>query len=132
MESPSIKSKEPNPRLAAVALKRFALSREMPPRLTVGALCLDCRAFDLKIGDRAVQLTPAEFDLLYYLMSRAGQVFSAEHLLCAIWQYPPGAGRRELIRAHVKNLRVKIEQNPTEPTYLRTIGRLGYTISDKA
>jgi DNA-binding response OmpR family regulator len=89
---------------------------------------LNCRTFDLRVGDRVVVLTPAEFELLYCLMSHAGRILSAEQLLCQVWQYPPGTGRSELIRAHIRNLRIKIERNSREPEYLRTIGRRGYTI----
>ncbi len=116
------------PTRAPRARRKFAGAPAAPPRLTVGALCLNCRAFDLQIDDRTVLLTPAEFELLYYLMSHAGEVFSAEQLLCQVWGYAPGAGRAELIRAHIKNLRAKIEPNPQAPTRLRTVGRLGYTI----
>ena len=110
--------------------QKLPRSRDTASHLIVGALRLNCRTFDLRVGDRMVLLTPAEFELLYYLMSRAVQVFSSEQLLRELWQYPPGAGRPELIRAHIKNLRIKIEQNPREPEYLRTIGRSGYTISE--
>lgn len=116
---------------AALTLRRIARSQEMPPRLTAGALCLNCRTFDLTVEGRIVPLTPAEFELLYYLMSRAGQVFSAEQLLREIWHYPPGTRRPEVIRAHIKNLRGKIEQNPKVPVFLRTVRHMGYTIDDK-
>jgi DNA-binding response OmpR family regulator len=116
---------------SALTLRKVARSQEMPPRLTVGALGLNCRTFDLTVEGRIVPLTPAEFELLYYLMSRAGQVFSAEQLLRDLWHYPPGAGRPELIRAHIKNLRGKIEQDPRAPAFLRTVGHRGYTIGDK-
>lgn len=111
------------------ARRKFAGAPDAPPRVTVGALRLNCRTFDLQVDDRTVLLTPAEFELLYYLMSRAGEVFSAEQLLREVWGYAPGAGRAELIRAHIKNLRAKIEPNPQAPTRLRTVGRLGYTIA---
>ena len=109
--------------------RKLLRSRGAASQLIVGALCLNCRTFDLQVGSRTVLLTPAEFDLLYYLMSRSEQVISSEQLLHEVWQYPSGAGHPELIRAHIKNLRVKIEQNPKEPVFLRTIGRNGYTIS---
>ena len=105
-------------------------SRETQPSLTVGALCLNFRTCNLRVGDRVVLLTPSEFELLHYLMSRVGQVLPAEQLLCQVWQYPPGTGRSELIRAHIKNLRIKIERNSREPEYLRTIGRRGYVICE--
>lgn len=126
-----LQSGEPKVQNASRARRKLIRSRDASSRLIVGALCLNCRTFDLQIGDRVVILTPAEFELLYYLMSRAGQVFSSEQLLHEVWQYPPGAGRSELIRAHIKNLRSKIEQNPREPEYLRTIGHIGYTISER-
>jgi DNA-binding response OmpR family regulator len=122
-------SAEPQVQNAPRPRQKLPRSRDIASHLIVGALCLNCRTFDLQVGDRVVLLTPTEFELLYHLMSGAGQVFSAEQLLCQVWQYSPGAGRPELIRAHIKNLRIKIEQNPKEPAYLRTIGRSGYTIS---
>jgi DNA-binding response OmpR family regulator len=99
--------------------------------LIVGALSLNCLTFDLRVGDRVVVLTPAEFALLHYMMSNAGQVLSTEQLLCQVWQYPPGSKRSVLIRAHIKNLRIKIERNSREPEYLRTIGHRGYTIGER-
>jgi DNA-binding response OmpR family regulator len=131
MELLSLKSKEPQRRNAARARRKPLRSRELPPRLIVGSLCLNCRTFDLVVDGRTILLTPAEFELLYYLMSRAGQVFSAEQLLRQVWGYPPGTGRTELIRAHIKNLRSKIEQNPKEPVCLRTVGHMGYTIGER-
>ncbi|MCL4393802.1 MAG: winged helix-turn-helix domain-containing protein [Chloroflexi bacterium] len=121
---------EPQPRATALNLRRLTQSRDLPPVVVVGSLCLSCLTFDLKVGSKTVLLTPAEFQLLFHLMSHAGQVFSSEQLLCEVWGYSPGAGRPELIRAHVKNLRIKIENNPRAPIYLRTVGAYGYTIGD--
>jgi DNA-binding response OmpR family regulator len=122
-------SVEPHVQDAPHPRPKLRRSRDTATQLIVGALRLNCRSFNLQVGDKMVELTPAEFELLHFLMSRAGLVFSAEELLCQVWQYPPGAGRPDLIRAHIKNLRIKIEQNPKEPAYLRTIWRSGYTIS---
>ena len=109
-------------------LKKIYLSPGLPARLEVGSLCLDCRTFELRINSRAIRLTPAEFNLLYHMMSRPGEIFSAEQLLAQVWQYPPGMGRTVLVRAHIKNLRNKIEDDPKNPARLKTIGHLGYTI----
>jgi DNA-binding response OmpR family regulator len=128
MKSVLLQAGEPKVRNAPRARRKLIQSRDASSRLIVGALCLNCCTFSLKVGNKMVAPTPAEFELLYYLMSRPGQVFSAETLLRDVWQYSPGAGRPELIRAHIKNLRIKIEQNPKEPAYLRTIRRSGYTI----
>lgn len=130
MESLSLRPRARNPRVAPPTPTRILRLQQLPPHVAVGPLRLNCRTFDLTVETRTVSLTPAEFELLYYLMSRAGQVFSAADLLCEVWGYLPGAGRPELIRAHVKNLRIKIEPNPREPAYLRTVGHQGYVIGD--
>ena len=112
-------------------VRRKMIELRGTPHLIVGALSLDCRTFCLRVDGRVVLLTPAEFELLYCLMSRAGQVLTPDQLLSQVWQYPPGTGRSGLIRAHIRNLRMKIEQNSREPEYLRTIGRRGYTMGEK-
>jgi len=101
---------------------------EAPARLNVGSLCLNAQTFEVSLPDKTVRLTPVEFELLYFLMSHPGQVFTAEQLLREVWQYPPATGSPELVRVHIKNLRGKIEPDPKHPSYLRTIGRFGYTI----
>lgn len=103
--------------------------QEQPAELVAGDLRLDCRTFEVTTGDKdGILLTPTEFDLLYYLMSNAGQVFSSERLLQEVWDFPYDTGSTDLVRAHIKNLREKIEPNPRTPVYLRTIPRHGYTI----
>ena len=113
-----------------IQVKKIYQSPGLPAQLIVGSLCLDCRAFEIRTDGRAIRLTPAEFDLLYYMMSRPGEIFSAEELLSLVWQYPPGMGQTMLVRAHIKNLRHKIEDDPKNPMRLKTVGHLGYMISD--
>jgi DNA-binding response OmpR family regulator len=119
---------ELNLRVKALLRRGFAKPIETPPRLMVGPLSLNCHTFELTVGDKTVLLTPVEFELLYFLMSHAGKIFSAEQLLRQVWQYPPGTGSPELVRAHIRNLRIKIEPDPKSPVYLKTVGRFGYAI----
>jgi two-component system, OmpR family, response regulator RpaA len=114
--------------LRVKALLRRGKSPNAPSILTSGPLSLDCHTFDLTLENKTVLLTPVEFELLYFLMSHAGQVFSAEQLLSEVWQYPPGTGSPELVRTHIKNLRNKIEPNPKDPLFIKTAGRFGYTL----
>lgn len=97
-------------------------------QLQVGDLVLDCNTFEVTVKDRRVSLTPVQFDLLYYLMSHAGQVLSAQQLLQDVWDYPYDAGSPDLVRVHIKNLREKLEPDPSAPVYLRTIQGHGYAI----
>lgn len=119
---------ELNLRVKALLRRGASKPTEMPPQLTVGSLVLNCRTFELRTNQKQVLLTPVEFELIFYMMLKAGQVLATEQLLRQVWQYPPGTGSPELVRAHIKNLRTKIEPNPKEPVYVKTVGRFGYTI----
>jgi DNA-binding response OmpR family regulator len=101
-----------------------------PKEIKVGELCLDCRKFTLRTPDKVVLLTPIEFDLMLYMMRYAGEVFSPRRLLQAVWGYPSGAGSTDLVRVHVKNIREKIEADPSAPHYIRTVPRHGYTVGE--
>ena len=113
-------------------LRRFtrAPAEEQTAELVVGDLRLDSRTFEVTTSKKkGILLTPTEFDLLYHLMSYPGQVFSSDRLLQEVWDFPYDTGSTDLVRAHVKNLREKIEPNPRSPMYVRTIPRHGYMIS---
>ena len=105
-------------------------AQEAPFVIEADGLSLDVRTFEVTTREKTVLLTPTEFDLLYHLMANAGQVFSSERLLQEVWDFPYDTGSTDLVRAHVKNLRDKIEPNPREPTYLRTVPRHGYVIAE--
>jgi len=114
------------------ALLRYSTAVVPTGTLRVGDIEADPDRATVQVGDRAVELTPVEFELLYYLMSYAGQVIPTETLLQEVWGYPPGTGNSSLVRMHILNLRRKIEQNSKSPKYLRTVPRHGYTLSEKA
>jgi len=98
--------------------------------LTVGELRLDRHKFTLTTPEKTVLLTPVEFDLLFYLMSHPGQVFSPDKLLQAVWGYPAGTGCSDLVRVHIKNIREKVEVDPSQPRHIRTIQRHGYIVGE--
>ena len=100
------------------------------PRLQVGALVLDSSTHQVTIGDNApIQLTATEHRLLRYMMEHANQALSPQHLLEAVWDYPPHTGDPDLVRAHVRNLRAKIDRVEADRTFIRTIHGVGYMIS---
>ncbi len=96
--------------------------------LCVGSLELDSQAYTLKTPEKQVLLTPTEFELLYHLMAHAGEIFSSERLLREVWDFPYNTGSTDLVRAHIRNLREKIEPEPRKPVYLLTVQRHGYVI----
>lgn len=109
-------------------LRRVRTSLPDVEILRVGDLALNTKTFILQAGDKEVLLTPVEFQLMHHLMLHSGEVFSSERLLQDVWGYPAGAGSSDLVRAHVRNLRNKIEPEPAEPVYLQTVSRHGYTV----
>jgi DNA-binding response OmpR family regulator len=91
---------------------------------------LDRRKFTVTTREKTVLLTPVEFDLLAFLMSHPGQVFSPGRLLQSVWGYPPETGSNDLVRVHIKNIREKIEVDPSSPRYLCTVSHHGYTVEE--
>jgi DNA-binding response OmpR family regulator len=119
-------------RVRAILRRTKGEKQEAPPSIIeVGEYSLDVQAFKLMGPEGEVVLTPVQFDLLYHLMSHAGQVFSPERLLQEVWDYPHDTGSPDLVRVHIKNLREKVEVDPSAPTFIRTIKGHGYTISEQ-
>lgn len=114
---------------------RAVLRRILPPAqaepdiLKVGGLSLNRRTYEARAGSKVSLLTPIEFELLHHLMTHVGEVFSSEQLLQDVWEYPAGTGDPALVRMHIKNIRDKIEREPRQPHFLRTVSRHGYTIA---
>jgi len=94
-------------------------------RISVGALELDSEAMSLTVSGALVPTTLTEFRLLEHLMRHAGQVFSRDQLLDAVWQEARYVTDRS-VDVYVRRLRGKIEQDPENPRYLRTIRGAGY------
>lgn len=105
---------------------------EQVNEVVVGNVVLDCRTFKVTTPYQTILLTNVQFDLLYHLMSHADQVFNSQQLLQDVWDYPRDTGSPELVRAHIKNLREKIEPSPADPIYIKTIQGHGYSFSSEA
>jgi DNA-binding response OmpR family regulator len=80
---------------------------------------------------RSVPLTTLEFDLLYFMASRPGRVFSREALMEQVWGSDRVVDDRS-IDSLVSRLRHKLERNPAEPRYVQTVWGAGYRFSESA
>lgn len=120
--------------LAELRARVYALLRRSAREAQTGAviqlneLKLDSDTYQVYIKGFRIQLTSTEHRLLRYLMENPNRALSPGHLLQAVWEYPPNTGDPDLVRAHVRNLRAKIEKN-TDRRYIRTIHGVGYMIS---
>lgn len=118
--------------LRVKAIMRRVVPPESKPDNTdvvAGDVILDTRSFQVTTPHGTALLTNVQFDLLYHLMSNADQVFNSQQLLQDVWDYPRDTGSPELVRAHIKNLREKIEPEPSNPRYIRTVQGHGYTFT---
>lgn len=80
-------------------------------------------------GEREVTLKPKEFDLLLHLARHSGQVLSAEQLIEQVWGYD-SLGDTGTVRVHVRSLREKLEDDPSNPTLIETVRGVGYRLAD--
>ena len=88
-------------------------------------LRIDCEGRRVFIGDREINLTAKEFDVLELLVFNPNKVYSRENLLNIVWGYEyPGDVRT--VDVHIRRLREKIEKNPSEPKYVHTKWGVGY------
>ena len=96
-----------------------------PSVLTYGELTLNEEYRRVYVGDREINLTGREFDVLELLARTPGKVYGREELLKEIWgeEYP---GDVRTVDVHVRRLREKLESNPSEPHYVRTKWGTGY------
>jgi DNA-binding response OmpR family regulator len=123
--------KELNARVRAL-LRRSPPVQETTSLLRVGDLILDGNTFQVTTPDnRNIQLTSTEFRLLHHLMSAPDQAHSVRDLLDKVWEYPSGAGDPDLVRAHIRNLRAKLEPDSSQPLYIHTIHGVGYMVKAK-
>ena len=92
-------------------------------------LRIDCESRRVFIGDREINLTAKEFDVLELLVFNPNKVYSRENLLNIVWGYEyPGDVRT--VDVHIRRLREKIEKNPSEPKYVHTKWGVGYYFQD--
>lgn len=109
-------------------LRRGKRDQDTSAVVQIGELLLDSDTYQVRVGPSSIQLTSTEHRLLRYLMEHVNQALSLSHLLQAVWEYPPNTGDPDLVRAHIRNLRAKIEED-TDKKYIRTIHGVGYMIS---
>jgi two-component system KDP operon response regulator KdpE len=111
------------------ALNRNCASCKEEVRFSVGDLHLDASRHLVRKRGRPLHLTPKEFTLLHNLMMNAGKPVPHRKLLRSVWGSQYGCAR-ESLRIFVRQLRIKIEDNPANPKYLLTEPNIGYRFAE--
>src|ERR1051325_4063950 len=96
-----------------------------PAVIRTGDLEIDSLAMTLIVRGEAMTATATEFRLLHYLARHAGRVFTRDQILDAVWRETAFVSPRS-VDVYVRKLRTKIEVDPEEPRYLRTVRGAGY------
>ena len=97
--------------------------------LTIAGLAMDPVARDARLHGARLDLTPREFDLLYFFARQPGKVFSRMDLLNAVWGYQH-EGYEHTVNTHINRLRAKIEADPAQPARILTVWGRGYKFAE--
>ncbi|WDD92091.1 response regulator transcription factor [Burkholderia sp. FERM BP-3421] len=97
-------------------------------RLELGGLSIDPVMREVTVDGARIELTPREFDLLYFFAQHPGKVYSRMDLLNAVWGYQH-EGYEHTVNTHINRLRAKIEPDPAQPARILTVWGHGYKLA---
>lgn len=92
-------------------------------------LTLDTESFSAKLNGDNIQLTSKEFDILKLFMMNQSRVFTKEQIYELIWK-DDYFGNENVINVHIRRLREKVEDDPSNPQYIQTIWGIGYKLEE--
>ncbi|MDM5315600.1 response regulator transcription factor [Fictibacillus sp. b24] len=104
-------------------------TKEEVEHLRIGEVDIYPENYEAYFKEKALELTPKEFELLVYLARHKSRVLSREQLLSAVWNYD-FVGDTRIVDVHISHLREKIESNTRKPVYIKTIRGLGYKLEE--
>lgn len=81
-------------------------------------------------GDKKIELTYTEFEILQLLVQNPGRVFSKEQIYDIVW-HEPYSGDYNIVMSHISHIREKIENDPAHPVYIQTVWGMGYKFNGK-
>ncbi len=99
--------------------------------IKIGELTINERSREVSLADKPLSLTAKEFDLLYFLASNPGIVFSKERLFERLWD-AAALGEIATVAVHIGRIREKIEKDPSKPEYIETVWGVGYRFRKKS
>jgi len=93
----------------------------------IGDIVIDKETYTVTVRDQPIKLSATEFKLLLYLSERPNKIFNRDHLLDAVWGQEIYIDPRT-VDVHIRRLRLKIEKDPDNPQYIKTLRGIGYYI----
>lgn len=108
--------------LARVEAVLKRIGKDKFSEITIGELTVNIEKRNVKVNGKRMELTPKEFDLLYYFILNKGLTLTREQILDSVWGYE-FSGDTRTVDTHVKQLRSKLSEYSS---YIKTIHRVGY------
>lgn len=97
--------------------------------VTLDGLRIDIDRHQVTLDDEPLVLTPKEFDLLLVLVRNKGKVLNRDLLLETVWGYDYG-GETRTVDVHIRRLRQKMNEDPSNPRYIHTVHGVGYKVEE--
>jgi two-component system, OmpR family, alkaline phosphatase synthesis response regulator PhoP len=111
------------------AIRDISASESVKEELIFGPLNINLQKRKVTIEKNTIELTMKEFDLLALFASNPGRAYTRENLLNIIWGYQ-FAGYEHTVNSHINRLRAKIEQDPSQPVFIKTVWGIGYKFAE--
>jgi two-component system alkaline phosphatase synthesis response regulator PhoP len=105
--------------------EEISKATDSQPELQIGDLKIDFDKRKVILGSDTIELTAKEFDLLAHFAKHPGRSYSRGDLSSAVWGYQ-FSGYEHTVNSHINRLRTKIENNPADPKYIKTVWGIGY------
>jgi two-component system, OmpR family, KDP operon response regulator KdpE len=111
------------------AVRRSKVDETEGQTIAIGDVLLDPDRHLVEKKGKRVHLTPKQFEVLHYLMTNAGRPIPHARLLRSVWG-PEYGNELEYLRTFIRQIRMKIEDDPANPTYLLTDSHIGYRFTE--
>ena len=98
--------------------------------LEFGRLKIDTNAHKVFLDEKEIPLSPIEYKILLFLALHPNKVFNRKEILKEVWKEHAYVGERT-VDVHIKHLREKLEENPQEPKFIKTLRGVGYYFDGK-
>ena len=110
--------------------RAFRVIENAKTNLRFNGLEIDDISRSVRKQKQDIDLTFTEFEILYLLANNLGRVFSKEQIYDIVWE-ESYSGDYNIIMSHIRNIREKIEDNPSKPIYIQTVWGVGYRFNQK-
>jgi DNA-binding response OmpR family regulator len=107
--------------------KKVEISEENNNVIQIDDLTINLETHEVTLGDNLLKLTPTEFDILSLLAQSRGKVFSIENIYESVWNQEFMTSDNTVM-VHIRKIREKIEEDPRNPRFIKTVWGVGYKI----